>query len=337
MRTLRKVLETVVKLSSKVATGLDKSLPSILVIFPGALGDLVCVGPALDAIARANPGADIELMAKPELARFAVGRFRIARGHSIDRREVAALFSSETVEACEFFSQFSRLYSYLAYDDSTFREALERCAPGRTTLLPFRPPGARHVAIEYLKMIDRDADVSTFRIEVSADDLSAAASALRSAGIASDEPFVAIFPGSGSRSKNWPIGNYLNLATSMPDGLRPVFILGPAEDDLAVLIKGLGLPLLAGLELPGVAGVLRMAAGFVGNDSGVSHLAAAVGAPGVTIFGPTSPDRWRPIGEVTIVANQSLESIASDDVATALRERLQRSERFEFRRNLARE
>ncbi|HUA32849.1 MAG TPA: glycosyltransferase family 9 protein [Candidatus Binataceae bacterium] len=331
MRTLRKVLETVVKLPSKVVIQLATSSARVLVIFPGALGDLVCAGPALDAIARANPGAKIELMAKPELARFAAGRFRIARGHSIDRSEVAALFSGETAEAREFFSQFRRLYSYLAYDDSGFRDRLERYAPGRTTCLPFRPPGAGHVAAEYLKMIDKDADVSTFRIVVAADDLNAAASALRFAGIGPDEPFVAIFPGSGSRAKNWPIGNYLNLATSMPDGTRPVFILGPAEEDLALIMSGLGLPLLSGLELPVVAGIARMAAAFVGNDSGVSHLAAAVGTPGVAIFGPTSPDRWRPIGEVTIVAHQSLESTTTDDIASALRERLQRSERFQTR------
>ena len=309
------------------------SLTRILVIFPGALGDLICLGPALDAIARANPGAEIELMAKPELARFAARRLRVSRGHSIDRREVASLFSGATAEAREFFSQFGRLYSYLAYDDAGFRERLERYAPGCTTFLPFRPEGASHVAAEYLSMIDGDALLSTFRVDVPAEDLIAAVSALRSAGISPDAPYVAIFPGSGSRSKNWSIENYLKLATSMAEDIRPVFILGPAEDGLATAIGKLNARVLSGLELPVVAAIARMAAAFVGNDSGVSHLAAAVGTPGVAIFGPTSPHRWHPIGEVTIVANQSLDSITIDEVAVALGERLQRSEGFELEHN----
>jgi ADP-heptose:LPS heptosyltransferase len=64
----------------------------------------------------------------------------------------------------------------------------------------------------------------------------------------------------------------------------------------------------------------RLAAGFVGNDSGVSHLAAAAGAPGVAIFGPTDPDRWRPIGWVRVVRALKLAYLAPPEVASALRE-----------------
>ena len=77
----------------------------VLVIFPGALGDLICLGPALRALARRHHDATLELMAREELARFAVDRMGvarigitrtgIARSHSIDRREVAALFAEE--------------------------------------------------------------------------------------------------------------------------------------------------------------------------------------------------------------------------------------------------
>ena len=66
----------------------------ILVIFPGALGDLICIVPALREIARRHSCATLELMARAELARFATGRLGIGRGHSIDRREVAQLFTA---------------------------------------------------------------------------------------------------------------------------------------------------------------------------------------------------------------------------------------------------
>ena len=64
----------------------------VLIIFPGALGDLICVGPAIRALGRMNPGAVLELMARAELAEFAAGRLGVAAGHSIDRREMSAMF-----------------------------------------------------------------------------------------------------------------------------------------------------------------------------------------------------------------------------------------------------
>src|ERR1700675_3098874 len=87
----------------------------ILVIFPGALGDLICLVPTLRAIARRHPGAQLELMARAELARFAIGRLGIAHGHShghsIDRREVTQLFAARgapvAAEARRFFGSFA--------------------------------------------------------------------------------------------------------------------------------------------------------------------------------------------------------------------------------------
>src|SRR5216684_7106246 len=96
------------------------SNPRVLVIFPGALGDLLCLVPAVCAIAHRNPGATLELMARGELARFAVGRLGFARGHSIDRREVGHLFAADervSEYAREFFGAFDHVYSFFAADD----------------------------------------------------------------------------------------------------------------------------------------------------------------------------------------------------------------------------
>jgi heptosyltransferase III len=58
--------------------------------------------------------------------------------------------------------------------------------------------------------------------------------------------------------------------------------------------------------------------GFVGNDSGISHLAAAAGAPGVVIFGPTNLERWRPLGRTTVMRSEALDGLAPATVAAAL-------------------
>src|SRR5580704_10102736 len=69
----------------------------VLIIFPGALGDLICLAPTIHAITRRHRGAEIELMARMELAEFAVGRLRITRAHSIDRRDAFSAPSTASI------------------------------------------------------------------------------------------------------------------------------------------------------------------------------------------------------------------------------------------------
>src|SRR5260370_27476285 len=103
-------------------TQATRPIKRVLVIFPGALGDLMCLMPALAAISRRHPGASVELMARFELARLVSGRTLVARGHSIDAREVGELFTDETSgNAHRFFTDFDRIYSFFASDDSRFR------------------------------------------------------------------------------------------------------------------------------------------------------------------------------------------------------------------------
>ncbi len=292
----------------------------VLVIFPGALGDLICLGPALRALARRHHDATLELMAREELARFAVDRMGvarigitrtgIARSHSIDRREVAALFAEEP--------------DLFASDDARFRRALEAAAaPGAVSFHAFRPAAPGHVAAGYLDEIGERGEPPDVPLdahfEVLADDIAEATQALARLGLG-DTRVVLFFPGSGSPHKNWPAENFAALADALPQSLRALVVLGPAESTLEPLFVARGIARLRDQPLGMIAGLARLAAGFVGNDSGVSHLAAAAGAPGVAIFGPTDPDRWRPLGRVRVVRALKLADLALAEVASALRE-----------------
>ncbi len=298
----------------------------VLVIFPGALGDLICLGPALRALARRHHDSALELMAREELARFAVGRIGIGRSYSIDRREVAALFAEnpDLTEAARFFRSFTRIYSFFASDDARFRRALEAAAaPAVVSFHAFRPAGRGHVAAGYLDEIGERAaspdESLDAHIEVLADDIAEATQALARLGLG-DTRVVLLFPGSGSRHKNWPAENFAALASALAPPLRALVVLGPAEGAIEPLFVARGIARLRDQPLGTIAGLARLAAGFVGNDSGVSHLAAAAGAPGVTIFGPTDPDRWRPLGRVKVVRALKLADLAPPEVATALKE-----------------
>lgn len=294
----------------------------ILVIFPGALGDLICLVPTLRAIARRHPGAPLELMARAELARFATGRLGVTHGHSIDRREVAQLFAARAgsiaAGARTFFESFGRVYCFFAADDAHFRSALEAVTEGRASFFPFRPPGAGHITAGYLREIGGGAP--TFldcSFKLNREDLELAEDRLAGLGLEAGRLMI-VLPGSGSIAKNWPAENFVALATTLAARIRPLVILGPAESALEPIFTASGLPSIVHLDLAEVAALARLSGCFVGNDSGVSHLAAAAGAPGLAIFGPTDPARWRPLGRTTVIRREPLSALTPVAAAAAM-------------------
>ena len=120
--------------------------------------------------------------------------------------------------------------------------------------------------------------------------------------------WLTLHPGSGGEKKNWPLSNWLNLSKNlkMRLGLDSLFVLGPAENGLAGEIRGQsdnGVFLAEGLPLTDLAALLSLGLGFVGHDSGVTHLASLLGIPTVALFGPTNPIHWSPLGQkVTVLA-----------------------------------
>jgi heptosyltransferase-3 len=291
----------------------------VLIIFPGALGDLICLAPTIAAIAHRHREADLELMARMELAEFAVGRLGITRAHSIDRREVALLFRSSDDDdaARRFFSVFDRIYCVFNADDPAFRRALTAAsAPGAPSFHRFRPAAQGHIAAAYLKDVTGDTNLTPIRMKLSNEDLEAASNTI--GDIIEGKPFVAIFPGSGSPSKNWLIEKFSALSDQLNEKIRTVFILGPAEDAMENVLRSAGHIILKNQPLGTIAAIASMAIAFVGNDSGVSHLAAATGTRGIVLFGPSDPARWRPLGDVTVLHRDPIDSIEVGEVLSLL-------------------
>jgi hypothetical protein len=134
--------------------------------------------------------------------------------------------------------------------------------------------------------------------------------------------FLAVHPGSGSPSKSWPADRFSRLVDALA---APRFLLveGPADAQAAAALRASHQAAVVARGLtPRILGaVLARAGAFVGNDSGVSHLAAAWGAPTVALFGPTDPGVWSPVGpRVTIVRSPDprMDGIQVDGVAAAL-------------------
>ncbi|PYS52892.1 MAG: hypothetical protein DMG13_14725 [Acidobacteria bacterium] len=117
---------------------------------------------------------------------------------------------------------------------------------------------------------------------------------------------IIIHPGSGSPKKNWPYFDQLAGRLS-----NVVKLFGP--DDKADSRAGI-------LPLAQVSHLLRHCRGYVGNDSGITHLAAYLGCPTIAIFGPTDPRIWGPIGRRSrVIWKTKLEDISVEELLLALR------------------
>jgi len=119
---------------------------------------------------------------------------------------------------------------------------------------------------------------------------------------------ILLHPGAGSKRKRWPISNFLEVeAVLKVDGLKPEFILGPAEEDLVDALTGMNRTVHILTDLTELAALLKSAGGYIGNDSGASHLAAFVGLPATVIFGPADPKRWTPVGRAVEIVRPEME------------------------------
>jgi heptosyltransferase III len=114
---------------------------------------------------------------------------------------------------------------------------------------------------------------------------------------------VALHAGSGSAAKRWPPERFAALAGVLCSlDLRPVLIAGPQDGDITDAIlaeaarRGVALTVARDLDILGLARLLAGCAAYVGNDSGVSHLAGLLGLPTLALFGPTDPAIWSPLG-----------------------------------------
>lgn len=278
--------------------------PRFLILRGGAIGDFVVTLPVLQALRARWPDAHIEMIGYPHIARLALAAGLVARVHALDTARIARFFGLRPEiddETVAFLSSFDVILSYLHDPDgvvgSNFR------LHGAKELL-YRSPvdPAIHIVDHLLKPLETLALYETGTapsLPLGAEETAAGRVWLDAAG-AGPAP-LAIHPGSGSPKKNWPVDRFLEIARRVAArGRRPVFILGEADRAIAGCVRSaaaeMAAPVAEGLDLVALAGVLAGCGGYLGNDSGITHIAAALGIPVVALFGPTDPSHWAPRG-----------------------------------------
>jgi len=126
-------------------------------------------------------------------------------------------------------------------------------------------------------------------------------------------PIIALAPGAVGPSKRWPGASYTDLARRLINQRNEVWALGgPAEAPLVRIIQH-GAPEVRDLtnaDLRNAILGLAAADAAISNDSGLLHVAAAIGTPVVGIFGPTSPWHWAPLNPIAATVQQTVEILS---------------------------
>jgi len=262
-----------------------------VIFFPGALGDFICFLPALCGLRERHHGT-LLLVAKP--AQLDLVRLDNMVTASIEGREVTDLFSVGSPLAgatTALLRRFATAYSWTGFGNAQFSGRLAEATGGTVHLFGFHSTRTdEHAADYYLRCIGHPRGASLGPVLVE-DPQWFERFAERHRLDA--RPLLLMHPGSGSTKKNWQ--GFEAVARHWREHAygTVVVLLGPAEIDRAMPPIA-GAIQVAGLSLPQVVALVRRSSLYVGNDSGISHLAGAAGAQGVVLFGSTDPNAWAP-------------------------------------------
>ncbi len=287
-----------------------------LVIRGGALGDFILTLPVLNALREAAPDSRLEVLAYPGIAALAETSGLIDAFRSIEYGPLAGFFTRGSVldpGLRGYFASFDLILSYLYDPDGIFAENLQNAGASRVVTGPHRPDESSH-AIDQLA-----APLTTLGLP-----LAGRATRLALEPAAHKALTVALHPGSGSATKNWPVEKWRQLAGKLlaanPE-VKLAIIGGEADAAAVSALRGLAasrVVLWENLPLPELARRLAGARLYLGHDTGVSHLAAAAGVPSLLLFGPSNPGVWAPPHEHVRVLRAPEGNLPNLPVATVL-------------------
>jgi len=267
-----------------------------LAIHPGALGDVLLAIPALRALRVQRPGVTLALAAQPRLARLLATLGEVDRALDFESLGLGALFTAGLGPARPLLVRAARVVCWFGSRDARFVANLRGIVAGAVVASPAADdlPVWQHLR----RTVGAALDGETAPLRVPPVAGEAGRQALLDAGWDGVRPVVVMHPGAGSAAKQWPVDGFAMVArtVSREGPFALVVHEGPADAEAASsLLAALG-PQATRLREPpleALAGVLASAVLYLGNDSGVSHLAAAVGAPSVVLF-TQELLRWRP-------------------------------------------
>lgn len=278
----------------------------ILVIRGGAIGDFVLTLPAIKLLRDRFPEAHLEILGSKSIAALAEKRFYAEAVRSIESASLAKFFSKDSelpAEWIDYFGSFDLILSYLSDPDKIFETNVKKCGVRWFIDGPSKPDHSEHAAFQLarpLSIIGLTSTDPAAQLFPTDKDRQAVRALRKNSG-----KIIALHPGSGSETKNWPIENWLELGdVLLAKGRNLIVIAGEADTSRTrkckAVWKGKAVRFAEKLPLPQLAALLE-GLSFIGHDSGISHIAAAAGARCLLLFGWTDPAIWAPASEQVTV------------------------------------
>ncbi|MDQ6664338.1 MAG: glycosyltransferase family 9 protein [Acidobacteriota bacterium] len=258
-----------------------------LIVRPGAIGDFIVSLPAMESL---RSGYTELWTGSPNVP---LGRFADT-ARSIASTGLDRLGITGADDVIEKLRKFDSIVSWYGANRPEFRELVQ----------------ARHLPFEFHTALPT-ADARMHAVDFYLKQLGLEPGAVpRIRCTAGETGFAVIHPFAASARKRWPLPRFEQLARRLEKRMPVRWCCGP-EDDFPDAVR---IP-----DLYELGCWLAGARIFIGNDSGIGHLAAAAETPVIALFGPTDPAIWAPRGaQVTVVAKSSLEDISVDEVEDAV-------------------
>lgn len=286
----------------------------VLVVRLRSIGDTVLSTPALHALRRFLPDAEIDILLEdwvaPVLEGFTeVNRVvTVGRGNVRERARVArelrgarydVAFNLHGGTTATFLARASGARHRVGYASFRYSRLHNHAAPPANEL--WGKP-ATHSVEQQLALLGWAgvpvSDRPPARLAVTPEADASVAEKLRAKGVEEGAPFALFHPAAAFETKQWASENFARVAESLAArGILTVAVASPQEaGTLRALSENSSARITAftDLRLPEVTALAARASLFVGNDSGIAHMAAAVQTPSVVIFGSSNIDHWRP-------------------------------------------
>jgi heptosyltransferase III len=301
----------------------DLQTKRALIIQPGAIGDCILTLPLASFIKYTLHLGSMDFLGHTEYIGFFPGRTCIDSVSSIDSIDLHRLFVdskdftlADNDPLIKVFSDYSWIITFLGESESNFEKNLiftSNCSSTSEVITLSCQPSKtdeEHITDYLIKQFSNQCDISPqepfafnqdCHIKATKNDITKGKDLLWEFGLEPQKKLVVIQPGGGALNKCWHIDNYLSIVSELRSkNTQVVFLLGPAElekfSNETIQSMANATKCLADLPLTEVLKILTCTDAFIGNDSGITHLAASMGVNTLVIFGPTNPNIYRPLG-----------------------------------------
>jgi hypothetical protein len=283
----------------------------LVVAHQGAVGDFLLMAPVLEGLCRIHSRIRIDLWSNPEHAALLSARPYAGSVHPSGGVELAPFFHENLWVDAPIPDFFQDASAILIFGQESGRILGERLGARLSSpvhwVRSFPPPGCmRHASLYVagqLREMGWPVEAEPLRLDPLPDAAREVDAWLAGRGLAGSamRPLL-IHVGSGGKRKIWPLSKWWGFLEQVRRefSVPLVLTLGPADERLVEFASEararFGAHVVSNAPLTWVAALAAASAAYVGSDSGISHLAASMGARSVVIFGPTAPQVWAPRG-----------------------------------------